>query len=129
MRLLGEDSFEQQCGVYSDLLGPVHHARGRPLQVRLVTLRTVLPRGEHLFSPATTEMRGHTLALVEDLHGRGCGPDFHAFLNQCVRHTVEVSVVQETQTHWRAILRASGTVAGSTVRAVPRSRGLLLPAG
>jgi len=70
MRFLGEDSFEQQCGVYSDLLGPVHHARGRPLQMRLVTLWTVLPRGEHLFSPATTEMRGHTLALVEDLHGR-----------------------------------------------------------
>jgi hypothetical protein len=37
MLLLGQDAFEQPCRVRPGLLGPLHPARGRPLQMRSVT--------------------------------------------------------------------------------------------
>jgi hypothetical protein len=36
---------EQPGGVWTDAAGPVHHARRRPLQVRLMALGAVLNRG------------------------------------------------------------------------------------
>src|SRR5262249_57808350 len=68
MRLFCQDPLEQQCSVRSDLLGPVHHARGSPLQVCLVTLRPMFALGECLASSTATKMRGYPLSLVEDLY-------------------------------------------------------------
>src|SRR6266478_660721 len=92
MRLLGEDPLKKPRGVRSDLLGPVHHARRRPLQMRLMALRSVLFLGEHLTSSTTAEMRSHTLSHVKNLYGGGCRSHFHQLLDQRVGHAVEVAV-------------------------------------
>ena len=60
--------------------------------MRLVTLRPVFSLREHLFSSMTTDVRGYPLSLVEDLDGRRCRSNFHAFLHQRVGQAVEVSV-------------------------------------
>src|SRR6516225_3419414 len=92
MWLLRENACEKSCGVRSDLLGPVHHARGRPLQMRLMALGPMLFLRGHLFSPATAKMRSHALSLVEDLYRGRCRSNFDPFVNQVVRHTVEVVI-------------------------------------
>src|SRR4030095_9236585 len=92
MRLLCQDPRKELRGVRSDLLGPVHHARGRPLQMRLMALRPVLFLGAYLTSSATAEMRSYTLPFVKDLHGRWCRSHFHQLLDQRVGHAVEVGV-------------------------------------
>ena len=60
--------------------------------MRLVTLRPMFSLGNYLLSATPTEMRGHALPLVEDLHGGGSRSHFHQFLNQRVGHTVQVGV-------------------------------------
>src|SRR2546425_12262815 len=72
MRLLFQDALEQACRVRSDVLRPVHHARGSPLEMRLVTLRPVLSLSEHLSSSTPAEMGRYALSLVEDLDRRRC---------------------------------------------------------
>src|ERR1700690_4185179 len=69
MWLLGQDALEQMCRVRPGLLGPLHHARGRPLQMRLVTLGPVLVLGDGMAAGATAEMRSHALPFMKNLHG------------------------------------------------------------
>src|ERR1700730_16415186 len=76
----------------SDLLGPVHHARGSPLQMRLVTLGPMCSLGDDLLSATPTKMGGHALPLVEDLYDWGSCSHFHQFLHQRVGHTVQVGL-------------------------------------
>ncbi len=71
---------------------PVHHARGRPFQMRLVGSWAVLGNGDGVPMTARTQVGSHALAFVEDLDGGGRRADFHQLLHQVVGHAVEVRV-------------------------------------
>src|SRR5215469_5300989 len=92
MRLLRQNALDESSGVWSDLFRPVHHARGCPLQMGLMALRSMLILRDHLFSPTGAGMGGHALSLVEDLNRGRCRANFDPFVNQMVRHAVEVGI-------------------------------------
>ncbi len=60
--------------------------------MRLMTLGSVLGMGDGLSPSATAQVRGHALALVQNLHGGGRGPHFHGLLGERVGDRVEVAV-------------------------------------
>src|SRR6516165_4847540 len=62
------------------------------LRMGLMALRSVLILRDRLISPVAAGMRCHALSLVEDLDRGRCRPNFDPFLNQVVRHTVEVVI-------------------------------------
>src|SRR6516165_295222 len=92
MRLIRQNALDESSSVRSDLFRPVHHARGRPLQMGLMALRSVLTLCDRLISPVAASMRCYALSLVEDLDGGRYRPNFDPFVNQVVRHTVEVVI-------------------------------------
>src|SRR5215471_307288 len=92
MRLFGQDPLKEASGVRPDLFRPMHHARWRPLQMGLMALGAVLFVRECLPTAATSQMRGYTLSLMEDLHGGRCCSNLDQFLDQVIRHAVEVGI-------------------------------------
>src|SRR5664279_4645620 len=88
VRLLVQDSLEQLGRVGTDAVRPVHHPRGRPFQMGLMTLGAVLVLSDGLPTAATAQVGSNPVALVEDLHRSRRGADFHDLLHQSVRHTL-----------------------------------------
>src|SRR6516165_5289402 len=92
MRFLRQNALDESSRVRSDLFRPVHHTCGGPLQMGLMTLRSVLILRDGLIFSTATGMRGHALSLVEDLHGTRCRAHLDSLVNERIRHAVEVVI-------------------------------------
>src|SRR5262249_41360797 len=92
MRFVGQNAFDQLSSMRTDVGRPVHDARRRPFQMRLMALGTMLCMGYALVAAAMTEMGSHTLSTVENLDGRRGGAHLDRLAGERVGHTVPVTV-------------------------------------
>jgi len=88
MRLVSKNALEQTRGVRADGLRPVHHARRRPFQMRLVGPSAVLVYRDRMPMTACAQVRRHPLSLVEDLDRGRVRAHFHQLMHQVVRNAV-----------------------------------------
>jgi len=80
---------DQRLHVSADLAGPGNQARGRPLQVFLMRLGHVARLGRMTLGRMAAQMRGHTLALVEELDREGREAHVHLLVHERMRRRVE----------------------------------------
>ena len=92
VRLTFQDGLEQLRRGRSHRLRPMQQARGRPSQVLLMALGSMLVDGRGFIGLAAAGMRSHALAAVEDLHRGQRRADLHHLPGQHVGHAVVVEV-------------------------------------
>ncbi len=92
MRLVVHDPLEQPRRVGADGFGPMHHARGRPFQMRTMTPGAMLVIGDGLPASAAAQVRSDARAFVQDLYRGGRGTDLDQLMHQVVGHAVEVRI-------------------------------------
>ena len=92
VRPVSEDGDDQPFGAGADALSPALEAFGRPLGIAAMGTGHVL--GIRAMEPAAiaAQMRGDTLAAMEDLDGARGDADLDLFADQGVRHRIEEAV-------------------------------------
>ena len=71
---------------------PLDQSRGWPVQMGTVRSGPMLVISHRYVRFGRAHVRGDTLALMEDLYGRGRGPHLHRLPRQLIGHTVKALI-------------------------------------
>ena len=81
VRPVVHNALEQSSRVRADGFGPAHHPRRRPLQVRAMTLRSMLLIRDGLAASAAAQVRSDARAFVQDFDRGRSGTNLHQLMH------------------------------------------------